>query len=190
MALPAIRACRLAADVCWPGNGRGRVDPRRRTGASTPAGRRCSARRRYRPRAPAAGRPASARPRSAVEACVPLMSASPSLGASVHRRRGRRARSAAAPGSGAPSCHASPSPIRTSARWASGARSPLAPTDPRDGTTGCTPLVEQLQQPFERLEPNPREPLRQHVGAQRQHARGRRGSAADRRRRRRGCAAG
>jgi hypothetical protein len=34
---------------------------------------------------------------------------------------------------------ASPSPIRTSAACASGARSPDAPTDPIDGTTGVTP---------------------------------------------------
>ena len=48
-------------------------------------------------------------------------------------RQARRAPARAA----APS-HTSPSPMRTSAMWASGARSPLAPTDPRLGTRGCT----------------------------------------------------
>ena len=94
------------------------------------------------------------------------MSASPSFGASVAGGRPARA-SAAAPGSPRRSCQASPSPISTSARCASGARSPLAPTDPRDGTTGCTRAVEQLDQQLERLEPDAGEALRQHVGAQR-----------------------
>ena len=112
--------------------------------------------------------PASARPSSAVDACVPLMSASPSFGASVAADSPARA-SAAAPGSRPDSCHASPSPTRTSARCASGARSPLAPTEPRDGTTGWTPLVQQRDQQFERLDADAGEPLRQHVGAQRHH---------------------
>ena len=34
--------------------------------------------------------------------------------------------------------HASPSPTNTSAKWASGARSPEAPTEPWSGTIGVT----------------------------------------------------
>ena len=76
---------------------------------------------------------------TAVDGCVPLMSASPSFGPSVIGVR-PAARERVAPGARAvPSASsASPSPMSTSARCASGARSPLAPTDPRDGTRGCT----------------------------------------------------
>jgi hypothetical protein len=35
------------------------------------------------------------------------------------------------------------SPMSTSARCASGARSPLAPTEPREGTSGVTPLLSR-----------------------------------------------
>ena len=35
----------------------------------------------------------------------------------------------------------SPSPISASAQWASGARSPLAPSEPCSGTTGVTPAL-------------------------------------------------
>ncbi len=81
--------------------------------------------------------PASAH---AVENCVPLMSASPSFAASAMGAR-PAARSAAAPGSTAPPTSASPSPSITAAMCASGARSPLAPTDPWTGTTGTTPAA-------------------------------------------------
>ena len=40
----------------------------------------------------------------------------------------------------------SPSPISTSAQWASGARSPLAPSEPCSGTTRGDPGVEQREQ--------------------------------------------
>ena len=43
------------------------------------------------------------------------------------------------PGSRSPAYHASPSPMRSSAICAIGARSPLAPTEPRWQTTGVTP---------------------------------------------------
>ena len=58
------------------------------------------------------------------------------LGLELHRLQGRRSRASRRRAS-------PPSPISTSARWASGARSPLAPTDPREGMRGCTPRVEQ-----------------------------------------------
>ena len=72
--------------------------------------------------------------------CVPLMSESPSFDAS---RTGvsPAACSASAPDMSFPPKVASPSPTSGSARWASGARSPLAPTDPRAGTWGTTPAL-------------------------------------------------
>ena len=109
------------------------------------------------------------------------------------QRDGREARRAAAPrraDAASPSRH-SPSPISARARCASGARSPLAPTDPcaghqRDGRRAFSIAEQQL----ERLRPHAAEALGQHVRAQ-QHERARlRLVAADRRRRRRGCARG
>jgi hypothetical protein len=80
----------------------------------------------------AAKRPSSA---SAVEICVPLSSASPSFGA---RRKGASP-AAAKPslaGMTRPSRLTAPTPMSTAARWASGARSPEAPTEPLLGMTG------------------------------------------------------
>ena len=95
----------------------------------------------------------------------------PFLGLERDRRAGRRAdatRAAPVASSGSsPTVAASPSPISTSARCASGARSPLAPTEPRDGTRGWTPRVEQRDQRVERLDADAGEALRQHVRAQR-----------------------
>ena len=71
---------------------------------------------------------------------VPLISASPSLAPSTSGSSPAR-RSASAPGSSSPPTSASPSPTSGSARCASGARSPLAPSEPRDGTRGCTPAA-------------------------------------------------
>ena len=70
--------------------------------------------------------------------CVPLTRERPSL---LARRIGSRPtdRSAAVPLRSSPSTTACPSPTSGSARCASGARSPLAPTDPRAGTHGSTP---------------------------------------------------
>ena len=65
------------------------------------------------------------------------MIASPSLADSSAGARPARA-SASPPGSRSPSNVASPSPISTSPRWASGARSPDEPTDPLLGITGVT----------------------------------------------------
>ena len=83
--------------------------------------------------------PAPAR-RSPVMNWVPLISASPSLAPSTSGSSPTR-RSASAPGSSSPPTSASPSPTSGSARCASGARSPLAPSEPRDGTRGCTPAA-------------------------------------------------
>ena len=75
----------------------------------------------------------------AVENCVPLISAKPSFGPNTTGVKPALAR-ASAPGMVAPSYTASPAPIMTAAIWASGARSPDAPTDPCDGITGTTPF--------------------------------------------------
>ena len=83
----------------------------------------------------ALNRPTSA---LAVENCVPLSSASPSLGRGVIGSRPTSASAAAAGVTRSPT-RASPTPIIAAAIWASGARSPDAPTDPCDGTTGVTP---------------------------------------------------
>ena len=83
----------------------------------------------------APNRPASAQ---AVENCVPLISARPSFGPSAIGVSPAWA-SASAPGRVAPAKSASPAPIITAAIWASGARSPLAPTEPWAGMTGVTP---------------------------------------------------
>ena len=70
---------------------------------------------------------------------VPLTSARPSLAVSVTGSMPASA-SASAAGRRRPSRSCtSPSPISASAQWASGARSPLAPSEPCSGTTGVTP---------------------------------------------------
>ena len=77
----------------------------------------------------------------------------PFLRAERDRRQAGAARAPRRPGIGRPSSpSASPSPMSTSARCASGARSPLAPTEPRDGTTRVHAAVEQREQRLERLE--------------------------------------
>ncbi len=79
----------------------------------------------------------TARLRLAPMAWVPLIRARPSLAPSSIGCRLRRAR-ARLPGTISPSTSASPSPIITSTACARGARSPLAPSEPWAGTTGCT----------------------------------------------------
>ena len=74
------------------------------------------------------------------------------------------------PGRSSPSTDASPSPTSGSARCASGARSPLAPTEPRLGTCGQHAAVEALDQQLDRLDPRARVALRERVRAQ-QHRR-------------------
>ena len=74
----------------------------------------------------------------AVENCVPLSRASPSLGPSVSGSSPARARACAA-GTRWPSKNISPTPIIAAAMCDSGARSPDAPTDPCAGITGVRP---------------------------------------------------
>jgi hypothetical protein len=77
-------------------------------------------------------------------ACVPLIRLMPSLAC---QREGfdSGAPQGLGPGHRAPSNSASPSPISTMAMWASGARSPDAPTLPCEGTTGVTPRLISSQ---------------------------------------------
>ena len=75
---------------------------------------------------------------TAVIIWVPLSSARPSLACSSRGSRPAASRALAA-GTRRPSYSTSPRPIRGSARWASGARSPDAPTLPCSGTTGWMP---------------------------------------------------
>ncbi len=84
----------------------------------------------------------SARMPTACIACVPFTSARPSLASGTSAERPTFC-SAAAPGMRVNSgpTKASPSPIITSARCASGARSPDAPTEPFSGMTGTTPRI-------------------------------------------------
>ena len=70
---------------------------------------------------------------SAVDVCVPLISARPSLACSVSGAMPAFS-SAASAGTRAPSTSISPSPISASVMCDSGARSPDAPTEPCDGT--------------------------------------------------------
>ena len=69
---------------------------------------------------------------------VPLISARPSFARRVSGSISASARASAA-GRRAPSSSTSPSPIRTRAQCARGARSPLAPSEPCSGTTGVMP---------------------------------------------------
>ena len=100
--------------------------------------------------------------------CVPLMSASPSFGAELDRRNPARP-SASALGIRSPRKVASPSPISVRVMCASGARSPLAPTEPWHGTTGVTPRLSSSHEQFERLGLMPECPAASELTAQ--HAR-------------------
>ena len=71
---------------------------------------------------------------------VPLVSAKPSFAASVTGCKPAR-RSASAPVRCSPLYIASPSPMMGRLMCASGARSPLAPSDPFCGMSGCTPAL-------------------------------------------------
>ena len=69
---------------------------------------------------------------------VPLMRARPSFSARVTGANPASARAWAAGRRRPPASRASPSPIRTSATWASGAKSPEQPSEPNSCTTGVT----------------------------------------------------
>ena len=138
--------CRRAA--------RGSTAPRRSgragraaRGCADRTGRRCRARRRPSARrstsaaSSTGSKASSACSASAVETCVPLISARPSLAASAQRRRCRPRAARQRPACAAPSTSISPSPISASVMCASGARSPEAPTEPWHGMHGTRPAL-------------------------------------------------
>ena len=96
---------------------------------------------------------------------VPLISASPSLAPSTRGSSPARRR-ASAPGSSSPPISASPSPTSGSARCASGARSPLAPSEPREGTRGCTPSASSASSSSTVSRRTPERTGRQRIGPQ------------------------
>ena len=158
-----------------------------RTGRRCRAPRRPSARRRRAPpRAPARTR-SSACSASAVETCVPLISARPSLAASVSGAM-PASRSAGAAGARSPSTSISPSPISASVRCASGARSPDAPTEPCAGMYGTRPALCTREQRVDHRLAHARVAAREARRLQREHQAHDRRRAAARRRRR--CASG
>lgn len=73
-----------------------------------------------------------------VETCVPLSRASASFGA-IDRVSMPSFASSSAEGTNFPSTTNSPIPIIDETKWASGARSPDAPTEPCAGTAGMRP---------------------------------------------------
>ena len=136
ISLPSKIDMRCLATAPWPGWGRASCKRR-----SKAAGVPLSASRLIAP-ATSATRDRrlarrSASPPTACIACVPLSSASPSFACSSTGFSPAR-RSASRLSIRSPSKNASPSPIKLNARCASGARSPLAPTEPFSGITGET----------------------------------------------------
>ena len=133
---PRISDHRFAAEARWPryprsacSRGSNAVSVPRNASVESAAARSAVRTRRRASRHDSAS--------SEVIACVPLMRASPSFGPSSRGASPAR-RSPSAPGTTSPPIRTRPRPRRGSARWASGARSPLAPTDPRLGTAGST----------------------------------------------------
>ena len=128
--LPAEAICPAYGRASWMRASNGWTDPR---SASIESAAATSAARASR------SAPATASAATAVDGCVPLMSARPSLGPSVTGDSPATA-SASRPLRivASSATDAWPSPMRTSERWARGARSPLAPTEPRLGTRGWT----------------------------------------------------
>ena len=72
---------------------------------------------------------------------MPLISARPSLAVSVSGSIDASASASAAGARSPEPVHSSPSPISARPQWASGARSPLAPSEPCSGTTGSRPAA-------------------------------------------------
>jgi hypothetical protein len=165
MPLPAPSRAILAADAVWPGTGRTAwirasnawKDPR---SASTDIAAAMSAARARR----SASRTAS--PSTAALACVPLISASPSLGPSATGRRPARARATAARLAralvlGFAFADEDERDVRERGEVAAGAdRAPR-------GHDGMHTGVQQCDEHVERLDPDAGVSLREHVRAQR-----------------------
>ena len=164
-----------------------------RTDAPIRAARRSTARPRRRRRARAASAPASASAATAVDGCVPLISASPSLASSVTGASpAARERLGARLGTSASSPTVAVAFADQHERQMGERREVAARADRSAARArrGWTPAVEQREQVLERRAPDAREALGQHVGAQRHRRAHGADRAAGRRRRRRGCAAG
>ena len=139
MGEPASTARRLAALACWPGWGRraSRSAAKARSVASRASTLQAAATSATVRRCLASWAARQSIPRIP---SVPLVRAKPSFSTNCRGSMPARARASAAPIAPS-SVNTSPSPIRTSAAWASGARSPLAPREPCSGTTGTTPAL-------------------------------------------------
>ena len=82
--------------------------------------------------------------------------------------RRRRGRGRPAPAAG-PVDHLALHPMRARATWASGARSPLQPSEPCSRTTGVMPALSRPTRPWTSCGPNPGVPLGQGGGPQQHH---------------------
>ena len=101
--------------------------------------------------------------------CVPFTRARPSLASSRMGSSPARAMAGAA-GSTPPSgASTSPWPISGSARFASGARSPDAPSEPCSGTAGIDVLVEHLDHQIDQGRTHARVAEREDVRTQQEH---------------------
>ena len=154
-ALPGVRSQPLQPFV------ERRVGAERRLDRSSP-------RRRRRP---ARGPPTrlAARIPTASMPCVPLTSASPPWPPARSARVPPRASAAPAGFARRPRTSSSPWPISGSARFASGARSPDAPSEPCSGTDGISVAVQHLDHPVDDHRPHARMAERQDVRPQQQH---------------------
>ena len=101
---------------------------------------------------------------------MPLISARPSLALERRAARSRPRRAPRPPGTVARPSRA-PRPRRSarSAQWASGARSPLAPSEPCSGTTGVRPALSSASDRLGDLRAGARVAHRQRAGAQQHH---------------------
>ena len=104
---------------------------------------------------------------SAVDTCVPLMSARPSLAPSLHGARPARARPSAA-ASTLPPTRTWPMPSNAALKCASGARSPEAPTDPCAGNHGVHLVREQRAQGVDQRQRNTGVAARQRIDLERE----------------------
>ena len=140
MAEPSIRRRSASAASIWPRMAAQRVDARieRRIGAARRIGRqRAGHQRRAEQRLRLEQRrPAHRRSRTA---CRSAAQGLPWRRAPAATGRPRPA--PARPARAAPSTKNAPTPISVADMWASGARSPEAPTEPWHGTTGVRPLA-------------------------------------------------
>ena len=134
----------LAALAPWPGCGRRAIRSSAKarsvpSSASTDIAALTSATRKSRSRSLMASARMPSMP------SVPLISARPSLAVSVNGSIPLAASASAVARRSLRRANTSPSPIRASPQCASGARSPLAPSEPCSGTTGVSPAFSMTR---------------------------------------------